>query len=66
MSRKRIYELAKEWGVETRQVLAHLEAQDVLGKKAQSTLTDSEAENETPGTPTAYVEQKDPEFAPGE
>ncbi len=45
MSRKRIHELAKEWGVETRQVLAHLEAQDVFGKKAQSTLTDSEAEN---------------------
>lgn len=45
MSRKRIHELAKEWGVETREVLTHLEAQDVLGKKAQSTLTDSEAEN---------------------
>ena len=29
-------------------------------------LSDSDAENETPGTPTAYVEQKDPELAPGE
>lgn len=44
MSRKRIHELAKEWGVETRQVLTQLEAQGIHGKKAQSTLSEQEAE----------------------
>ena len=44
MSRKRIHELAKEWGVETRQVLTQLEAQGIRGKKSQSTLSDQEAD----------------------
>lgn len=44
MSRKRIHELAKEWGVETRQVLAQLEAQGIHGKKAQSTLSEHDAD----------------------
>jgi translation initiation factor IF-2 len=44
MSRKRIHELAKEWGVETRQVLTQLEAQGTHGKKAQSTLSEQEVD----------------------
>ncbi len=44
MSRKRIHELAKEWGFETRQVLTQLEAQGIRGKKAQSTLSEQEAD----------------------
>lgn len=44
MSRKRIHELAKEWGVETRQVLTQLEAQGIRGKKAQSTLSERDAD----------------------
>jgi len=42
MPRKRIHELAKEWGIETRQLLARLEELGVHGKKAASTLTDQE------------------------
>ena len=44
MSRKRIHELAKEWEVETQQVLTQLEAQGIRGKRAQSTLSEQEAE----------------------
>ena len=44
MSRKRIHELAREWRVETRQVLTQLEAQGIHGKKAQSTLSEQEAD----------------------
>ena len=43
MARKRIHELAKEWGVETQQVLTQLEAQGTHGKKAQSTLSEQDA-----------------------
>ena len=49
MSRKRIHELAKEWGVDTRQVLTKLEEQGIHGKKAQSTLTDHETALVRPG-----------------
>jgi translation initiation factor IF-2 len=42
MPRKRIHELAKEWGMETRQVLAKLEEVGIHGKKAASILTDQE------------------------
>ena len=42
MPRKRIHELAKEWGMDTRQAIAKLELVGIHGKKAQSTLTDSE------------------------
>jgi translation initiation factor IF-2 len=42
MPRKRIHELAKEWGMETRQLLARLEELGIHGKKAASTLTDQE------------------------
>ena len=45
MPRKRIHELAKKWGVETRQVLAQLESLNIPGKKAQSTLSKQEAES---------------------
>ena len=44
MARKRIHELAKEWGVETQQVLTQLEAQGLHGKKAQSTLSEQDAD----------------------
>lgn len=42
MPRKRIHELAKEWGMETRQVLAKLELVGIHGKKPQSTLSEEE------------------------
>lgn len=42
MPRKRIHELAKEWGLETRQLIAKLELAGMKGKKPQSTLTDDE------------------------
>ncbi len=42
MPRKRIHELAKELGLETRQLIAKLELIGVKGKKPQSTLTDDE------------------------
>jgi translation initiation factor IF-2 len=42
MPRKRVHELAKELGMDTRQLLARLEELGVHGKKAQSTLTDHE------------------------
>jgi len=64
MSRKRIHELAKEWGVETRQVLTQLEAQGVHGKKAQSTLSEQEADaaqqalQSPPTTPLVLGEEK--------
>ena len=45
MPRKRVHELAKEWGVGTRQVLAQLESLKIHGKKAQSTLSEQEAES---------------------
>ena len=44
MSRKRIHELAKEWGVGTQQVLTQLEAQGIHRKKAQSMLSEQEAD----------------------
>ena len=44
MSRKRIHELAKECEVETRQVLTQLEALGIHGKRAQSTLSEQEAD----------------------
>ena len=42
MPRKRVHELAKELGLETRQLIAKLELVGVQGKKPQSTLTDDE------------------------
>ena len=42
MPRKRIHELAKEWGIETRQVLTKLEQVGIHGKKPQSTLSEEE------------------------
>jgi translation initiation factor IF-2 len=42
MPRKRVHELAKELGIDTRQLLARLEELGIHGKKAQSTLTDQE------------------------
>lgn len=42
MPRKRVHELARELGKDTRQLLAKLEELGVHGKKAQSTLTDQE------------------------
>ena len=45
MPRKRVHELAKEWGVGTRQVLSQLESLKIHGRKAQSTLSEQEAES---------------------
>ncbi|MGE0681719.1 MAG: translation initiation factor IF-2 [Candidatus Binatia bacterium] len=42
MPRKRVHELAKELGMDTRQLLAKLEELGIHGKKAQSTLTEHE------------------------
>ncbi|MGH7960355.1 MAG: translation initiation factor IF-2 N-terminal domain-containing protein, partial [Candidatus Binatia bacterium] len=42
MPRKRIHELAKEWGMDTRHLLARLEELGIHSKKSQSTLTDHE------------------------
>jgi len=49
MPRKRIHELAKEWGMDTRYLLSKLEELGVQGKKAQSTLTDEEIALVRPG-----------------
>ncbi len=42
MLRKRVNELAKEWGLDPKDVVARLERAGVKGKKPQSTLTDEE------------------------
>src|SRR5438477_7896521 len=62
MTRKRIHELAKDWGVDTRQVLTRLEEQGIHGKKAQSTLTDHETALVRPGA----VSQAAPSLVLGE
>src|SRR5205823_2546047 len=62
MTRKRIHELAKEWGVDTRQMLTRLEELGVYGKKAQSTLTDHETALVRPGA----VSQAAPSLVLGE
>jgi translation initiation factor IF-2 len=49
MPRKRIHELAREWGMDTRHLLNKLEELGVHGKKAQSTLTDPELALIRPG-----------------
>jgi translation initiation factor IF-2 len=41
---KRIHELAKEWGVQPRDLLNGVERVGIRGKKSQSTLTDEEVE----------------------
>src|SRR5262249_53235724 len=52
MPRKRIHELAKEWGMETRQLLDKLEEAGIHGKKAASTLTDHEIALVRPVSPS--------------
>jgi translation initiation factor IF-2 len=49
MPRKRIHELAKEWGMDTTQVISKLEEAGIHGKKAQSALTESEIALIRPG-----------------
>lgn len=44
MSRKRIHELAKEWNVDVKDMLARLEKLGMRNKRAQSSLTDDEVE----------------------
>ena len=44
MARKRIHEFAKEWEVESRQIIAALTTMNVRGKKSQSTLSEQEAD----------------------
>ena len=41
---KRIHELAKEWGVAPKDMLARAEKLGIRGKRSQSSLTDEEAE----------------------
>src|SRR5262245_41221609 len=53
MPRKRIHELAKEWGMDTRYLLGKLEELGIQGKKAQSTLTDEEIALVRPGAAAA-------------
>ncbi|RMD85990.1 MAG: hypothetical protein D6815_00705, partial [Candidatus Dadabacteria bacterium] len=43
MGRKRIHQLASEWGVSSKDILERLEKMGIKGKKAQSSLTDSES-----------------------
>lgn len=42
MPRKRVHELAREWGMDTTHVLLRLEEVGIHGKKAQSSLTEAE------------------------
>src|SRR5262245_2396024 len=56
MPRKRIHELAKEWEMDTRQLLAKLEELGIHGKKAQSILTDQEIALVRPGTVSAIAD----------
>jgi hypothetical protein len=51
MPRKRVHELAREWGMDTTQVLLRLEEAGVHGKKAQSSLTESEVALIRPSAP---------------
>jgi translation initiation factor IF-2 len=44
MSRKRIHELAREWDVDAKDIVAKLEALGVRNKRSQSSLTDDEIE----------------------
>lgn len=44
MSRKRIHELSKEWGIDTKELIAKLDKLGVHGKRSQSSLTDEEME----------------------
>src|SRR2546423_12767380 len=41
---KRIHELAKDWGVAPKDILARAEKLGLRGKRSQSSLTDEEAE----------------------
>jgi translation initiation factor IF-2 len=50
MARKRIHELAKEWGMETRQLLEKLKEAGLPEKKGASTLTDQEIALVRPAT----------------
>ncbi|NOT54650.1 MAG: translation initiation factor IF-2 [Deltaproteobacteria bacterium] len=56
MPRKRIHELAKEWGMDTRYLLAKLEELGIHSKKAQSTLTDEEIAVVRPGAAPATAD----------
>ncbi len=62
MPRKRIHELAKEWGMDTTQVISKLEEAGVHGKKAQSALTESEIALIRPGA----IPQEAPSLVLGE
>jgi len=42
MSRTRVHELAKEWGIETKDLIARLEKIGIRGRRAQSSLTEDE------------------------
>ncbi|RMF22834.1 MAG: translation initiation factor IF-2 [Deltaproteobacteria bacterium] len=44
MAKKRIHQLASEWGVTSKDILERLEKMGIKGKKAQSSLTESESQ----------------------
>src|SRR5688572_17612884 len=56
MPRKRIHELAKEWGMDARYLLGKLEELGIHGKKAQSILTDEEIAIVRPGAAPAAAD----------
>ena len=48
MSRKRIHELAREWDIDAKDIVAKLEALGIRNKRPQSSLTDNEVERVKP------------------
>ena len=65
MSRKRIHELAKEWNMLPKILLAELDELGYKGKKAQSSLTDEEAEDVKKGLVKKGLVQE-PALPPGQ
>src|ERR1035437_7846511 len=62
MPRKRVHELAKEYGLDPRDLLAKLEKLGIRGKRAQSSLTDEEVEQ----IRTELVKEEKPSIAVGD
>ena len=44
MSRKRIHELAKDWGIDAKDLVAKLDKLGIHHKRSQSSLTDEDVE----------------------
>ncbi|MCX7982892.1 MAG: translation initiation factor IF-2 [Syntrophales bacterium] len=61
MTKKRVYELAKELGLENKELIARLEAMGIAGKTHSSSLEEAEVERiyrELRGRPKTEVEEK--------